>query len=99
MTVSPSIPTGMSRHLASTVTSIRSDPRLLLRVITENQRAFRDPLSRTELAFTQEIREIGNKWAHNDAFVDADTMRALDTMVRLLRAAGAVPEADEVEKL
>ncbi len=80
-------------------TMIRTDPRLLLRVIAEHQRAFRDSLSRTELAFAQEIREVGNKWAHNDAFSDADTMRALDTMVRLLRAAGAVPEADQVEKL
>jgi len=80
-------------------TIVRSDPRLLLRVIGENVRAFRDSLSRTEQAFAQEIREAGNKWAHHDAFSDADTSRALDTMVRLLRAAGAVPEADEVEKL
>ena len=82
-------------------TMVRSDPRLLLQVIGENSRAFRDSLSRTEQAFAQEIREAGHKWAHHDhqAFSDPDTSRVLDTMVRLLRAAGAVPEADEVEKL
>jgi hypothetical protein len=82
-------------------TMVRSDPRLLLQVIGENSRAFRESLSKTELAFAQEIRETGHKWAHHDhqAFSDPDTSRSLDTMVRLLRAAGAVPEADEVEKL
>jgi predicted AAA+ superfamily ATPase len=78
---------------------VRSDPRLLLQAIGEHSRAFRDSLSRTELAFAQEIREAGHKWAHNDAFSDPDTSRVLDTIVRLLRAAGAVAEADEVDKL
>jgi predicted AAA+ superfamily ATPase len=82
-------------------TMVKTDPRLLLQVIGENNRAFRESLSKTELAFAQEIRETAHKWAHYDhqAFSDADTSRALDTIVRLLRAAGAMAEAGEVEKL
>jgi predicted AAA+ superfamily ATPase len=80
---------------------VKTDPRLLLQVIGENSRAFRASLSKTELAFAQEIRETAHKVAHYDhqAFSDADTSRALDTIMRLLRAAGAVAEAGEVEKL
>ena len=36
---------------------VKTDPRLLLQVIGENNRAFRESLSKTELAFAQEIRE------------------------------------------
>jgi predicted AAA+ superfamily ATPase len=88
-----------ARRDGRAATMVRSDPRLLLQVIGEHSRAFRDSLSKTELAFAQEIREAGHKWAHNDAFSDPDTSRVLDTIVRLLRAAGAVAEADEVDKL
>lgn len=82
-------------------TMVKTDPRLLLQVIGENNRAFRDSLSKSELAFAQEIRETAHKWAHYDhqAFSDADTSRALDTIVRLLRAAGAAAEAGDAEKL
>ena len=93
--------TERARSSGRPATMVRSDPRLLLQVISEHSRAFRDSLSRTEMAFAQEIREAGNKWAHHDsqAFSDADTSRVLDTIVRLLRAAGAVAEAGEVDKL
>ena len=91
--------TDRARRDGRPATMVRSDPRLLLQVIGEHGRAFRDSLSKTELAFAQEIREAGHKWAHNDAFSDPDTSRVLDTIVRLLRAAGAVTEASEVDKL
>jgi Swt1-like HEPN len=77
----------------------RSDARVLLRVIWENPRAFQESLSRLELAYAREITEVANQWAHLEPFSDADTIRALDTMVRMLRAAGAEDEASHVSTL
>src|SRR5262249_58474707 len=65
-------------------------------------RAFGRSLSRAEKAFAAELGDVGNKWAHElgtSAFNEADTQRALDTMVRLLRAAGAMPEADQAQEI
>lgn len=76
-----------------------TDPRLLLRVLTEEWRVFKDHLSRVEQAFASELRDYGNKWAHNSSFADADTARVLDTAERLLRAVGAVPQAEQVQAL
>ena len=90
---------GWEHSAAADVQYSRSDPRFLLKVITENERAFRDWLSRAEQAFASEMRETGNKWAHGDAFSARDTYRALDTMERLLTAADAGGEAEEVRKL
>jgi predicted AAA+ superfamily ATPase len=77
----------------------RSDPRFLLRVITEEWRAFKDHLSRAEQSFASELRETGNRWAHGDAFTADDTYRALDTMERLLTAADATDHAAQVRQL
>jgi hypothetical protein len=77
----------------------RSDTRVLLRVIGENPRAFREPLSRLELAYAREIGEVANQWAHLEQFSDADTGRALDTIARLLHAVGAAAEASQVDEL
>lgn len=38
-----------------------SDPRFLLRVITEEWRTFKDQLSRGEQSFASELRKIGNR--------------------------------------
>jgi predicted AAA+ superfamily ATPase len=81
------------------ITMSRSDPRFLVKVITEERRFFKDSLSHVEIAFASEIRDHGNKWAHNEPFSDSDALRALDTIARMLQAAGAVPEAEQVEKL
>lgn len=78
------------------------DPRFLLRVVTEEWRHFKNVLSRGEQAFAAELREVGNRYAHefgSSAFNEADTQRALDTMVRFLRAVGAMPEAGAVQDM
>ena len=75
------------------------DPRFLLSVITDENRMFRDKLSRAEQSFASELRDTGNKLAHGAAFSADDTYRALDTMERLLTAADATAEADAVRKL
>jgi Swt1-like HEPN len=76
-----------------------SDPRFLLRVITQEWRVFKDQLSRVEQGFATELRDTGNRWAHGDPFSADDTYRALDTMERLLTAIGAAEQASEVRGL
>jgi predicted AAA+ superfamily ATPase len=77
----------------------RDDSRFLLKVLTEEWRVFRDKLSRAEQSFASELRDTGNKWGHGEKFSADDTYRALDTMERLLAAADAHAEADQVRKL
>jgi hypothetical protein len=76
-----------------------SDPRFLLRVVTQEWRLFKDQLSRVEQGFATELRDAGNRWAHGDPFSADDTYRALDTMERLLIAIGAAEQASEVRSL
>jgi hypothetical protein len=76
-----------------------TDPRLLLRVMTEERRVFKDHLSWTNQSFASELRETGNRWAHGEDFSHSDTYRALDTMERLLSAVGAAEHAVQVRKL
>jgi hypothetical protein len=76
-----------------------SDPRFLLRVVTEEWRVFKDQLSRVEQGFATELRDAGNRWAHGDPFSDDDTYRTLDTMERLLAAVGAAEQARQVRRL
>ena len=38
-----------------------SDPRFLLRVVTEEWRAFKDQLSRVEQGFATELKDAGNR--------------------------------------
>ena len=61
--------------------------------------AFRESLSRLELAYTREIAEVANQWAHLEPFSDADSVRALDTMIRLLHATGAQEQANQIVEL
>jgi hypothetical protein len=76
-----------------------ADPRFLLRVVTEEWRVFKDHLSRVEQGFAAELRDAGNRWAHGDPFSDDDTYRVLDTMERLLSAAGAAEQAGAIRVL
>jgi len=78
---------------------VASDPALLLRVITEEKQVFKKYLSPAEVAFASELREIRNRWAHNESFGADDTYRALDTMERLMIVVGASEQADTIRKL
>lgn len=76
-----------------------NDPQVLLRVLTEDWRAFASSLSRAESALATEIRQVRNDWAHNKAFTADDTYRALDSIERLLIAIGAPEQSGAVQKL
>jgi predicted AAA+ superfamily ATPase len=78
----------------------RADPQDQFRIITEPMSSlgyvFNDHLSRSEQGFVGELRNVRNDVAHFKPFSPDDAVRALDTIERVMRAIGAVREADAV---
>ncbi len=78
----------------------RGDLECQLRAITERLLPqwfpFDRLLSRAEISFVSELRDVRNRWAHNEPFSYDDAYRALDTTERLLRAINAPAPADKV---
>ncbi|CAN1559093.1 Swt1-like HEPN [Mycobacteriaceae bacterium] len=78
----------------------RTDPQDQFRIITEPMSSlgyiFNDHLSRGERGFVSELRTVRNDVAHFKPFSPDDAVRALDTIERVMRAIGAVREADAV---
>lgn len=77
----------------------KHDVQTQLRAITEQGVHFRGVLSRAQQGFASELRDVRNEWAHGEQFSSDDTARALDTMERLLVAAGSGDSAEDVKKL
>jgi predicted AAA+ superfamily ATPase len=75
------------------------DVAVLLKLMWE---AWNDVFKRTlgfsERSLVSELREVRNRWAHQEPFTSDDADRALDSMARLLTAISA-PQADEVGKM
>lgn len=67
-------------------------------VIKEWQYLFRKKLGPGERAMIHELSDIRNRWAHQERFSTDDTLRALDTMHRLLSSVGAGDQAAEVDR-
>jgi len=59
---------------------------------------FRKTLGPSERSLVNELRNLRNKWAHQETFTSDDAYRALDSAGRLLTAVTA-PQAEEVEKM
>jgi predicted AAA+ superfamily ATPase len=59
---------------------------------------FRRTLGQAERTLVSELRDVRNKWAHQQTFSSDDSYRALDSAGRLLTAVSA-PEAQEAEKM
>ncbi|MBI2524457.1 MAG: ATP-binding protein [Candidatus Rokubacteria bacterium] len=59
---------------------------------------FRKTLGQAERTLVSELRDMRNKWAHQQPFSSDDTDRALDSVARLLTAVSA-PQADEVGRM
>lgn len=73
-----------------------ADPSLQLRVMADSwEVGFRDQLSRADRNVVFELRDVRNRWAHNEGFTADDAYRALDSIERLLVAVDAT-EATEV---
>ena len=77
----------------------KSDPAVLLRMITDEWRVFGKVLSRAQQSLASELREVRNGWAHNKKFDNDDTYRILDTMERLLSAVGSPEEAETIRQM
>ena len=59
---------------------------------------FRKTLGQAERTLVSELRDVRNRWAHQNPFSSDDADRALDSMARLLTAISA-PQADEIGKM
>ena len=59
---------------------------------------FRKTLGQAERTLVSELRDVRNRWAHQNPMSYDDVYRALDSAARLLAAVSA-PEAAEVEKM
>ncbi|MGV9652160.1 transcription termination factor Rho [Streptomyces sp. NPDC003554] len=73
-----------------------SDPALLLRVLWAHWHVFDGVLPVVARSYAGELRDVRNRWAHNDAFADSEVRRALETMELLLRRVGAHASAEAV---
>lgn len=60
---------------------------------------FSSRLGKAERAYLNETIAIRNAWAHQETFSNDDTDRALDSIARLLRAVGAVKEAEAADEI
>jgi len=78
---------GRDRHASGT-----PDPKdlsfLLKGMIGTWNDVWRSHLGYLERSYVSEIREVRNRWAHQDTFSDDDAVRAIDTTRRLLRSMG-----------
>ncbi len=80
--------------------AISWDTQALLKAIGDTwQEVFRHVLGHVERSYLGELRDVRNRWAHEQPFSTEDTERALDTMKRLLDAISASEQAEEVQKL
>lgn len=79
------------------------DLSLLLRAMTERQGELGYPfdraLSRQGKNYASELRDVRNRWAHNEEFSATSAYRALDSMELLLRLIAADDEADRIAEL
>src|SRR5439155_17721042 len=75
------------------------DAAVLLRLMWEAWNSvFRRILGQAERTLVSELRDVRNRWAHQEAFSTDDAYRALDSAGRLLTAVSA-PQADEIERM
>lgn len=72
--------------------------RILSVIWSEWNSVFNKTLGQAERTLVSELRDIRNKWAHQQTFSSDDAYRALDSAGRLLTAVSA-PQADEIEKM
>ena len=95
LTDGPARPVGSKRAVQPKL----DDPHVLLGAMWNQwNNVFKRTLGQAERNLVSELREIRNRWAHNETFSGNDAYRALDTVGRLLSAVSA-PQAAEVEQM
>lgn len=77
-----------------------TDAQFLLKVMWDEwQSVFRNQLGQADRTYVSELRDVRNRWAHQDQFSTDDAERALDTMRRLLLSVSAAEAANEVDRM
>ena len=77
----------------------RLDAAALLKMMWDQWNdVFRETLGQSERTLVSELRDVRNRWAHQNAFSGDDTYRALDSAARLLTAISA-GQADEITRM
>jgi predicted AAA+ superfamily ATPase len=80
-------------------TKLHWDTQALLAVMWNQwNTVFSRTLGPAERSLVSELRDVRNKWAHQEAFASSDAYRSLDSIGRLLTAVSA-PEAGEIEQM
>lgn len=78
---------------------LKMDTAALLRVMWDSwNEVYRNTLGNAERSLVSELRDIRNRWAHQEQFTSDDAYRALDSTHRLLSAVSA-PEAAAIENM
>jgi predicted AAA+ superfamily ATPase len=72
---------------------------LLVLLDREWKDLFSTRLGRAHRAIVNELIALRNSWAHQETFTNDDTDRGLDSVARLLRAVGAVKEAEAADEI
>jgi predicted AAA+ superfamily ATPase len=92
--------TAFDSQRTGTQTINRDDPQILLTAMWEQWNSvFRESLGHSERSLVSELRGVRNHWAHHEQFTGNDTVRALDSMERLLNAVSAGDQATEVGQM
>ena len=75
------------------------DPQFLLKTLWDYWNpVFGRVLGRSERSMVSLLRDVRDRWAHNEAFTSDDAYRALDAIQMLLQSVAATSQADEVGK-
>src|ERR1700694_1032207 len=78
----------------------KNDAQFLLKVMWEAwNEVFRAKLSQTDRTYVSELRNMRNRWAHQETFSTDDAYRALDTAHRLLLDVSAADQAVEDDRM
>src|SRR6266536_5576404 len=86
-------------NLVGTEADPRWDVAAILAVMWNQwQVVFRKTLGQADRTLVSELRDVRNRWAHQNPFSTDDAYRALDSAGRLLTAVSA-PQAEEIEKM
>ena len=89
-----------SRQLsfAGTEDQPRWDVATVLKVMWDQwHKVFRKVLGQSDRSLVSELRDVRNRWAHQNPFSSDDAYRALDSVSRLLATVSA-PQAGDVKK-
>lgn len=85
-------------NASATSEEVNWDAHLVLLAMWDNWNdVFRSRMSFTERSLVSELREVRNRWAHQEEFDFEDTYRCLDSVRRLLKAVGDEQGVEVVE--